>query len=464
MNSSVSRFWDKYIEKTKVYKIKQGVDRWYVLHAESYIRYYKCIKLSAHRPEQVEEYLTVKGRQKDLKDWQFVQIVQAIELLFTGMVKTSWAAEFPWQEWINLSKALPSNHSTIARMSPVMDIESINVDSVSSYNVDLLKQVFNLYPSHVENLIKTIRVKHYSIRTERAYLDWLLRYIRFHDMKDPAILPAQDISKFLDYLVIQRQVSSSTQSQALNGLAFFYKHVLKVEMDGIEFSHSKKPKKLPVVLSKSEITILFSKIEGNTQLLMANLLYGCGMRLMECIRLRVLDIDFDYHQILIRDAKGKKDRVVPIPLKIINDLKLQLDKVKILHDDDLKQGFGSVYLPLALSRKYTNAASEFRWQYLFPSMKISKDPRSGDYRRHHAHESVLQKHIKKSADLAGINKKVNCHSMRHSFATHLLESGYDIRTVQELLGHADVSTTMIYTHVLNTPGVSVVSPLDTLQT
>ena len=463
-DSSVSRFWDKYISKTKIYNLKPGVDRWYVRHAEAYIKFHKNLKLNLHKPEHVEAFLTEKGRQKQLEDWQFTQIVESIKLLFTDMLKPSWAANFPWQEWADLSKALPPHHATIARSSDDIDINSINLGNLSSYNETLLTQVFQLYPSHIQNLVKIIRLKYYSIRTEHAYLNWLIRFIRFHDMKDPSTLSEHDISLFLEYLVIKREVSSSTQSQALNALIFFYKHVLSFEFsESIDFIRSKKPRKLPVVLSKNEVKNLFTNIEGNVQLLMANLLYGCGMRLMECIRLRVLDIDFDYHQILIRNAKGNKDRVVPIPQKLVEQIHEQLSNVKTLHNEDLAEGLGKVYLPAALARKYSNAESEFRWQYVFPSTKISKDPRSGIYRRHHIHETGLQKHIKKSAEVAGINKKVNCHSLRHSFATHLLEAGYDIRTVQELLGHADVSTTMIYTHVLNNPGVSVVSPFDTLE-
>lgn len=464
IDSSVSRFWDKFISKTKKYKLKAGVERWYVRHAESYIRFHKDLKLNLHKAEHVEAFLTEKSRQKYLKDWQFVQTVNSIKLLFTDMLQPSWAIDFSWQEWADLSQALPPHHATIARSNDDIDINLIHLGNISSYSQKLLTCTVQLHPSHIQNLVRAIRLKHYSIRTEHAYLNWLLRFIRFHEMKDPANLSEQDIASFLEYLVIKREVSASTQSQALNALIFFYKQVLNFEFsEDIDFVRSKKPRRLPVVLSKNEIKKLFSNIDGDVQRLMANLLYGCGMRLMECIRLRVLDIDFDYHQILIRNAKGNKDRVVPIPIKLVKQIQDQLSKVKILHNGDLSEGLGKVYLPVALARKFSNAESEFRWQYVFPSTKISKDPRSGIFRRHHIHERGLQRHIKKSAYIAGINKKVNCHSLRHSFATHLLEAGYDIRTVQELLGHADVSTTMIYTHVLNNPGISVVSPFDTLE-
>ncbi|MDH5396161.1 MAG: integron integrase [Gammaproteobacteria bacterium] len=282
-------------------------------------------------------------------------------------------------------------------------------------------------------------------------------------MEDPSTLGENDIIAYLEYLVFKRKVSSSTQSQALNALIFFYKKVLGYEMsDAIEFTRSKKPKRLPVVLSKNEINHFLSSMDVSIHSLMANLVYGCGMRLMECMRLRILDVDFDYQQIMIREAKGKKDRVVPIPKKLIERLKRQICSVAVMHKRDLEQGYGSVYIPEALSRKYPNAKNEFKWQYVFPATVISKDPRTGVLRRHHIHESVLQKYVRHTARKLGFSKRVTCHVLRHSFATHLLENGYDIRTVQELLGHTDVSTTMIYTHVLNKPGVTVTSPLDML--
>jgi integron integrase len=268
---------------------------------------------------------------------------------------------------------------------------------------------------------------------------------------------------FLEYLALRRKVAASTQNLALNALVFLFNQVLKKPLGDMgEFARAKRPRRLPVVLTRQEVESVLNCLNGIYQL-MAGLLYGSGLRLMECLRLRVQDVDFGYRQIVVRNAKGGKDRIVPLPQRFSDPLKAHLEQRKTLHQDDLAKGFGEVYLPDALSRKYPNAIREWGWQYVFPSAKLSVDPRSGQTRRHHAHESGLQKAIKKAARQADISKRVSCHCLRHSFATHLLEAGYDIRTVQELLGHADVATTMIYTHVLNTPGVSVRSPADLLQ-
>lgn len=464
-NNSVSLFWDKYISKTMAYGVKESSVKWYVRYAEAYIKAHGDTRLGLHTAGHIERYLNTKGRKKRLEDWQFKQMVISIKLLFTEMVILPWAHSFPWNDWIDRFGTLDNEHATLARDYQKIDITSIVEGDLVSGKKDkgLFQQIFKQYPGHVRNLIIKIRLKQYSIRTEQSYLGWLLRYIKFHEMKDPVILNESHVSLFLEYLVIDRKVSSSTQSQALNALFFFYKNVLEKEMsEDLQFVRSRKPKRLPVVLSRAEIKSLFNHIDGEPQTLMAKLLYGCGMRLMECVRLRVLDVDFDYQQIMIREAKGKKDRVVPIPKTLIETLKQQIEKICIEHRSDLVQGYGKVYMPDALARKYPNAEKEFRWQYIFSSKVISKDPRSGHYRRHHIHESSLQRQILKASKQSGIFKKVNCHCLRHSFATHLLESGYDIRTVQELLGHANVSTTMIYTHVLNKPGVSVNSPLDAL--
>jgi len=457
----VSRFWDNYINKTKAYVKSPKVLQWYVRHVEQYIKAHPGHRLKSHTAQDVDIYLKSKGRNSGLEDWQFKQIVYALKILFVDMVNAPWSGVFPWEEIAESASTLEDSHATVSRdYQPFINITSGNAPlEKNTVEAGLFKKVHALYPEQLESYIKLIRVKHYSIRTERAYLGWFIRFINFNEMRNPEVLLEADIARYLEYLVINRNVSGSTQSQALNAIMFFYKQVLKKEMqERIEFSHSKKPKRLPVVLTRDEVL----RLENKTYVLMASLLYGCGLRLMECVRLRILDVDFGYHQILVREAKGKKDRVVPIPRKLVQVLSSQIDSAKEMHNADLKAELGSVYLPDALARKYPNAEKEFCWQYVFPSSTISTDPRSGKARRHHIHENGLQKYIKKAAEESGINKKVNYHALRHSFATHLLENGYDIRTVQELLGHADVSTTMIYTHVLNKPGVTVTSPFDML--
>jgi len=460
---SVSRFWEKFISKTKDYGIKPDVARWYVRDAELYIKTYKNTKLSLHEPHFVEKYFESKGRNTRLEAWQFIQLIVAIKILFTKMVQVSWADKFLWDDWIEQAKKRSNSNQKKVLSDTDLKYLKDNLEEKSQTSKGLFNQVYTLYPQHIENIIKCIRVNYYSKRTEQTYLGWFMRFVVFHKCKDPIALTDKDIGAYLEYLVLKRKVSSSTQGLALNAIIFFYKQVIEREVsDDIQFYRSKKPKRLPVVLSKSEVGLLLKEIPNPVWQLMANLLYGCGMRLMEVVRLRILDVDFDYQQILIRNAKGKKDRIVPIPEKLIVALKNQIDVARELHHEDIKGGFGMVYLPEALSRKYPNAAFESRWQYVFPATAISADPQTGIRRRHHIHENGLQKTIRKVTERVGIMKRVTCHVLRHSFATHLLENGYDIRTVQELLGHADVSTTMIYTHVLNKPGVTVTSPLDML--
>jgi integron integrase len=270
----------------------------------------------------------------------------------------------------------------------------------------------------------------------------------------------EEVAQFLTHLARDRDVAASTQNQALSALLFLYKDVLKHEIGWLEkVERAKKPARLPVVLSRTEVKRVFQHLHG-TPKLMAGLLYGSGLRLMECVRLRVKDIDFELAQIMVRDAKGGKDRITILPINLAEPLRRHLVRIKAQHEQDLEDGFGSVHLPFALNRKFPNAAREWAWQYVFPSTRLSVDPRSGKKQRHHMAEGILQSALKRAVDAAEIVKRANCHSLRHSFATHLLTKGYDIRTVQELLGHKDVSTTMIYTHVLNRPGIGVKSPLD----
>jgi integron integrase len=305
-----------------------------------------------------------------------------------------------------------------------------------------------------------IRYRHYSIRTEQAYVQWIKRFIIFHNKKHPAQMGAKEIKEYLTYLAVKQSVSSSTQNQALNAIIFLYKDVLKQNVEDFsDFKRAKLPQKVPLVLNQLEIEKLFQNLDG-VYFLIAKLLYGSGLRLLEALRLRIKDIDFTYKEITVRDGKGAKDRVTLLPVSAIEPLKLHLKKVRIIHRLDLTAGLGEVYLPDALERKYPKASKSWAWQYVFPAPRISVDPRSGKKRRHHLSESMVQKEIKNAVRKSEINKPATPHTLRHSFATHLLKSGYDIRTVQELLGHKDVKTTMIYTHVLNRGGLSVISPAD----
>ena len=409
--------------------------------------------------QSVTDYLLEKGRNPHLKDWQFNQQVDALKLLFVDLLKAEWALVFNWNHFCHQARSLPEQHDTVARKPIEISAETLMTAADSKCNNDLsaFDELFNRV--RIE-----IRARNYSIRTEKTYLAWLQRFIRFHGGKHPDSLQLDHIAAYLTYLAVSRMVASSTQRQALNALVFYYKQVVGRELgDFSRFTLAKKPTRLPVVLSAREIACLLDNIDNPTFHLMASLLYGCGLRLMECVRLRVFDIDFDYQQILIRNAKGNKDRVTTLPQRLVKPLREQITHVTERHTRDLDDGYGEVYLPTALARKYPSASKEIGWQYVFPSSRLSVDPHSRKIRRHHIHENGLQKCIKDAAGRSGILKRVNCHCLRHSFATHLLESGYDIRTVQELLGHADVSTTMIYTHVLNKPGISVNSPLDVLR-
>jgi len=317
-------------------------------------------------------------------------------------------------------------------------------------------------PKLLEQVVAKLRVKHYSMRTEKAYVDWIKRYILHHGKRHPKDMGVAEVEAFLTHLAVERNVSASTQNQAKSAILYLYKEVLGIDLPWLDnVTQAKAPKRLPVVLTQAEVQAVLSRLDG-TMWLIASLLYGSGLRIMEALRLRVKDVDFARREILVREGKGFKDRVTMLPVSLIEPLKSHLLKVQALHMEDLSNGYGAVFMPMALDRKYPNAAKDWAWQYVFPSIKLSVDPREKVIRRHHADEKTVQRGVKRAVNLAGLTKLATPHTFRHSFATHLLEGGYDIRTVQELLGHSDVATTMIYTHVLNKGGRGVSSPLDVL--
>ena len=311
----------------------------------------------------------------------------------------------------------------------------------------------------LDGLRRAVRMRNYSIRTENSYADWVYRFILFHGRRNPEEMGAPEINAFLSYLATDLNVAASTQNQACCAIVFLYKHVLKKELaDFGDIVRAKKPKRLPVVLSADETAAVLEQLQGRHRL-MGELLYGTGMRIIELIRLRVKDVDFERRMITVRSGKGKKDRVAILPTELVDELQTHLEKVRALHEKDLTEGTGTVHLPNALARKYPNANKEWGWKYVFPARGLSTDPRSGIRQRHHIYESVLQKALKRATQKAGVVKAVHAHSLRHSFATHLLEAGHAIRTVQKLLGHKDVRTTMIYTHVMQDGVSGVKSPL-----
>lgn len=315
-------------------------------------------------------------------------------------------------------------------------------------------------PGLFDEVRRVLRTKHYSIRTEAVYLGWIRRFIVANGRKHPRAMGAPEVERFLTSLAVDGQVAANTQNQALSALLFLYKEVLRIDLPWMEdVTRAKRPRRLPTVLSRTEVQDLLAQLDGRPWL-QCSLLYGTGLRLMECLRLRVKDVDFAHNEITVRNGKGSKDRRTVLPKALVEPLQREVERARVLHEADLLAGFGAVLLPHALARKYPNAEREFGWQYVFPSPKRSIDPREKVERRHHFDDGMLSRALKSACRRAGIVKPVSAHTLRHSFATHMIEAGYDIRTVQELLGHKDVATTQIYTHVLNRGAGGVVSPLD----
>lgn len=442
--------WHLYRKALISAHIKQHCHSWYARHAQRFLSHHAPHDTKLTTQLQVEQHFETIPATWFKHDWQQAQYIDAVRILLCKIYQLPWTSSFPWEEFISSARTLTTNHCTLAR-------EAINdAPNEPKFSIHLSSE----HSKSIQHLSRSLREHDYAIRTEISYCQWVQRFLLATTNTPLESMADQHVKDFLSGLVLRRNVSKSTQNVALNAMVYFFKHVLARPLGEFEHVRSDRPPKLPTILTEKQLTTVFDAMSG-THLLMAEIMYGAGLRLIECVRLRVKDIDFDYDIIQVIDGKGGKNRRVPLPKQCIEKLQSQMAKVSTLHQQDLAAGFGTVFMPNALARKYTSASKELLWQYVFPSSRLSVDPRSGVTRRHHIHESGPQRAIRKAAISSGITKPIGPHTLRHSFATHLLEAGYDIRTVQELLGHSDVSTTMIYTHVMNRPGmVPVISPLD----
>ncbi len=422
--------WTGYSLTLQKLHIPEANSKFYVVWGRRFEKFLNGVPVTQATLEMVESFLADLGSDRRIEKWQVDQARDALKVLYADHLRIN-----------------PRNIG-FCRNEDFRD------------SIDDPGELRELHGGLVDQVASEIRLRHYSIRTEEAYIAWIKRFLSFHHLKDPMALSSQAVRKYLDYLAGERHVSASTQNQALNAIVFLYSQVLKLDPgDFGDFSRARATVHVPTVLSRKEMDRLLVNLDGVYRT-MAGLLWGSGLRVMECVRLRIHDIDFDLKRIVVRDGKGAKDRITMLPSVYIQPLREQIEAARKIFRDDASHNVGGVYLWPAIERKYPNAAKEWIWQYVFPSEKLSVDPRTRLVRRHHLDPNVLQRRLKQAAIDAGIPKRVTCHTLRHSFATQLLQNGADIRTVQELLGHSDVSTTMIYTHVLNRPGIAVVSPAD----
>jgi len=448
------RLWSRFTCHLKTRKLNSAIIYWYISHIKRLLKKARntpCRELTADR---VIIYLQQLANDPLVSNFRLNQSIDAIQIFLRDFLHKDYVEAIDWKAY--KKDARDVRNSTYIE---ALDIPELIAKRVQRFDATLR----NRHEILLTKLIKVLRVRNYSRRTEDTYLLWISRFLRFIKSIEKDDISEQHVREFLEYLALSRHVSPNTQKLALNALSFLFNFGLERQLGSIgEFVKAKSQQRLPVVLSKDEVKLVFKQLTNSRHHLMAGLLYGAGLRLMECVSLRVQDIDFDYQQIIVRNGKGFKDRVVPLPIKFTPALRAQISKVKTLFEADSSLDIDSVYLPFALEQKFPNAGKNLGWQFLFPSTRIATDQRSGKTRRHHLHPTALQRAISKAGKRSGVTKRVHSHVFRHSFATHLLEAGYDIRTVQALLGHSDVSTTMIYTHVLNKPGVTVSSPADLL--
>jgi integron integrase len=438
--SAEDLFWERYLGLVVKAGVKEGVALWYRRHVEAFIRFLKPRRLREAGPGDVAEFLVRMRRRRDTSAWHVRQADTALRLLYQGMVKTPWASEW----------SVPTPLEEVAESVPSADLGRRPVFAE-----------FGEWREALERAVKALRMLHYSYRTEQTYVEWAVRFVRRVRDQAPVAVGATAVREFLENLAVFGRVSASTQNQALNALVFFFREGLKRDLGELgEFERAKRPRRLPVVLTRVEMQRVLERMEDPYRL-MVLLMYGGGLRLMECARLRIKDVDLERRVLTVRDGKGAQDRVTVLPTAAVESLRGHLESVRAAREADVEAGHGEVYLPGGLARKWPGAGKEWTWHWVFPSDRLSVDPRAGKVRRHHVSETGIQAALKTALRQAGVHKPASCHSLRHSFATHLLESGTDIRTVQELLGHKGVSTTQIYTHVLNRPGISVRSPLET---
>jgi integron integrase len=436
-----SAFWADYQSVARSAGIAANRVRWHEHWCRQFEKFLQGAPLAETTSEQVAAFLENLEQNPAIQPWQLEQATDALNILFADYLHLDWAKQESPRKY---QQSATSTANAPGQRQP-------SITQLNHEQTELITR-----------LTSELRVRQYSRRTVDAYCGWVGKYLWYFRNSLLTDLQENTVKGYLTYLAERREVAASTQNQALNALVFFHREVLGRPLgDFSDFLRAKRPKRIPVVLTPNEVATLLANLHG-PMALMAGLLYGGGLRLMECVRLRIKDIDFAQSQIVIRDGKGKKDRLTVLPERYRDTLSAQIARVRQLHEKDLSLGFGEVWLPAALARKFSGAGRDWRWQFVFPSSQLAVDPESRVIRRHHVHESALQKAVKAAAQAAGLAKPVTPHTLRHSFATHLLEAGSDIRTVQELLGHSDVSTTMIYTHVLNKPGLAVKSPLDRL--
>jgi integron integrase len=437
------KFWSAFQACAEENRVGPDRSVYYVKWAQAFYRFLPGKRLLDRSREDIETFLTDLSKRPGTATWQVSQAEHALKILYEVFLP-GYAPETK-RKLVQEEK----NHAG-----------DVGTRAGTFRDRVIPGEVERLFSPLLDALKTEIRNRHYSIRTESAYVDWVRRFTAFHNYGDPTNLGAASVKEYLDYLAVEREISASTQNQALNALVFFFKHVIKKPIEDMEkFIRAKRPQRLPEVMTREEVKMFFDNIEG-IPALMAGMMYGGGLRLMECVRLRVMDIDFARRQIMVRDGKGQKDRVTMLPERFAPPLLQHLEQARVIYEEDRAKGVPGVYIWPAMARKYPRAALDWKWQYVFPAKSLSVDPRSSAVRRHHISESIVQKAVKEAAARAGLVRRISCHILRHSFATHLLEARYDIRTVQELLGHANVSTTMIYTHVLNRPGLAVKSPAD----